>query len=225
MCVLFDDRDEYRSFADRHDDVKDPWIAGYYSPRHDRIVFYRGESNPSVEEARTKLAQMRKDAANLERRAARARREGRTQLAVTLTDQWRRYRQHLDDESGRIDDFARQVSTATIVHESVHQLMFHSGLQSPHISYPVWISEGIATAFETDQTNVAFGPDNEYAPRRDAFDELLESGRLIELRQLVTLSKIPNDDDVVHVVYHESYALVTWMSRFKRNEARNTSPS
>ena len=49
--------------------------------------------------------------------------------------------------------------------------------------------------------------------------QLLRSDKLIELRQLVTYTRMPDDrDETVQAVYHESYALVTWMSRFRRAE-------
>ena len=118
-------------------------------------------------------------------------------------------------------DLADDRATGTTVHEAIHQLMFHTGVQTPHIEYPLWICEGLATAFETDDPDAAFGPDHEYAPRRDRFDLLLGADQLIELRQLVTYARMPDDsDETVQALYHQSYALVTWMSRFRRDELR-----
>ncbi|MCP3905618.1 MAG: DUF1570 domain-containing protein [Planctomycetes bacterium] len=221
VCVLFDDRDEYQAFAIRHDGVVDPWIAGYFNPTTDRIVFYRGDSNPSVVNARARLDEMAADLVAIRRDAREAEHVG----AATHARELQRYRQdferHVRSERRRVDAFAEQISTATVVHEAVHQLMFRTGLQSSQRQYPIWISEGLATAFETDDTRAAFGPDHDYTPRREAFDELLRSDRLLDLRELIGWDEVPeDDDDHVHRVYHQSYALVCWMSRFKRKELR-----
>lgn len=220
VCVLFEDRADYRDFAVNHDEVTDPWIAGYYSPRHDRVVFYRGEANPSVVDARDRLRRMQDELDAITDAARVARREGHHHRAESLAEFRDRYRRHLHREASRVDEFARQVSIATLVHETTHQLLFHTRVQSPHLAYPVWISEGLATAFETDDTSGAFGPDFEYGPRRKAFDELLREGRVIDVEMLAVLTSAGSDDETVHAVYHSGYALVTWMSRFRRDELR-----
>ena len=86
---------------------------------------------------------------------------------------------------------------------------------------PIWISEGLATAFETDTADGAFGPDHEYAPRREAFAQLLRDDGLVNLRDLVTWTHLAaSDEQTVHAVYQQSYALVTWMSRCRGDELR-----
>jgi len=222
VCVLFADREDYQHFARTEDEVADPWIAGYYAPKHDRVVFYRGEANPSVVEARAKLREMRTEMDALAREADSATQEGHPDQAEVLRQQSRRYRDHLQRESERVDAFADQVSTSTTVHETTHQLLFHTRIQSPRIQYPIWISEGLATSFETDDTDGSFGPDHDYPTRRDAFSELLRSNDLIDLHGLVTLTRLaPTDEQAIHTVYQQSYALVTWMNRFRRSELRH----
>ncbi|MDY7109284.1 MAG: DUF1570 domain-containing protein [Planctomycetota bacterium] len=219
VCVLFADRVEYQQFARTKDDVADPWIAGYYSPKNDRVVFYQGEANPSVVEARHRLKQMRCEMDSLAREADDAAREGRREHARVLRQQQQRYRDHLQRESARVSAFAEQISTATTIHETTHQLLFHTRLQSPRIQYPIWISEGLATSFETDDPDSAFGPDHEYAPRREAFGKVLRADDLVELRDLVALTRLaPTDERLIHAVYQQSYALVTWMNRSRRDE-------
>ena len=192
VCVLFADRDDYRAFAREHDDVTADWISGYYSPKHDRIVFYNLDSEdggfaeagldvpsshwawPEVQAARERFAEERAKA-----------------------------------------------STATTIHEAVHQLAFHTGIQSAHIQNPLWISEGLATSFETDAAKRAFGPEHGYQIRTDQFRRLLEDDALIPLRKLVGYSEMPDDrEETITAIYHESYALVSWLSRFRRTELR-----
>ncbi len=183
VCILFDNNDEYHDFAQKHDGVTAQWISGYYSPKHDRVVFYNVNDSKT---SKNPLSTVSSNATNLP------------------------------------SDDADQRATATTVHEAIHQLMFHTGVQSAHIEYPLWICEGLATAFETDVPNGAFGPDHEYSPRRDRFKEIVEDGQLIDLRELVTFARMPDDrDETVQAVYHQSYAIVTWMSRFRTDELHN----
>jgi hypothetical protein len=221
VCVLFDRRDDYLAFASTHDDVDEPWIAGYYAPDNERVVFYHGDSNPSVIEARSGLDRLREDLETIAEQAQDARHRGRLARATALADQRDRYREHIERESARVDAFARHVNVATTVHEAVHQLLFTTGLQSRHVVYPAWISEGLATAFETDDPRAAFGPDHDHERRREGFRELLEAGGLLDLDTLATVTDLPpHDDTLVRAVYLQSYALVTWMCRFRQTELR-----
>jgi len=188
VCVLFQEYDDYRQFARNHDEVSADWISGYYSPKHDRIVFYNIETNPEYAWARPDE-------------------DARSRSAVAR---------------GRLSEEFEAAAAATTIHEAIHQLTFHTKVQSARIQNPLWISEGLATAFETDRPDAAFGPDREYAVRREQFEEILADGDLIPLRKLVTYTEMPNDEDAtIAAVYHESYALVTWMSRFRSSELRD----
>lgn len=110
-------------------------------------------------------------------------------------------------------------SSETTLHEAIHQLLFHTCVQSPMVEYPLWICEGLATAFETDAPNKAFGPDHDYPPRRRHFRRALKRDELLELRRLVRITRMPDaDEETVQVIYHQSYALVTWMFRFRKRE-------
>jgi hypothetical protein len=187
VCVFFQEYDDYRHFAKSHDDVTADWISGYYSPKHDRIVFYNIETNPDYA-------------------GARAAGRRRPDSAVARS---------------RVGEEYEAAAVATTIHEAIHQLTFHTKIQSAQIQNPLWISEGLATAFETDNASKPFGPDREYAVRREQFDRLLDDGDLLPLRKLVTYTEMPNDqDETIAAVYHESYALVTWLSRFRCNELR-----
>ena len=187
VCVLFQEYDDYRQFAKSHDDVTADWISGYYSPKHDRIVFYNIETNPDYAWARPAQDQ-------------------RSELAIAR---------------GRLNEEYEAAAVATTIHEAIHQLTFHTKVQSAQIQNPLWISEGLATAFETDKPGETFGPDREYPARREQFKRLLDDGDVIPLRELVTYTQRPNNqDETIAAVYHESYALVTWLSRFRAAELR-----
>ncbi len=207
VSVLFAERTEYREFARKQDAVVDPSVAGYYAPSRDRAVFYDARTNPSVVDAEKTLSEMAEDLRELERESDAARQEH-------LRQNLAQYEAHYHRERAKLERFVRQVEAATTVHEAIHQLLYHTGIQSRQIEYPVWIAEGLATTFETDNTSKAFGPDQAYHPRQDAFRELLEEDRLLPLETLILLTPAslahrPNAKDI----YHQSYALTRWLLR------------
>lgn len=222
VCVLFARQDDYAQFASDQDNVKDSWIAGYYSPRHDWIVFYDIRSNDGVKGANAKLERMQSDLALWNLRAKRAENMGQMKTADAMRNALAQYNNHFAIEKKKLDDFTTRAAIATTVHEAVHQLMFHTHIQLRTVEYPLWISEGMATSFETDKPNGAFGPDFDFKPRRDEFVRLLKEDKLIPLRTLVTLTDMPDTNpDTISALYHGSYALVTWMCRYRSAELRS----
>lgn len=120
------------------------------------------------------------------------------------------------------DEFARPRTIATTVHEAIHQLHYHTGIQNKHVQYPLWSCEGLATSFETADIDRAFGPEYEFAPRRERFDRLLSDDSLIPLRNLVALDGLTGQNrEVVAKVYNESYALLGWLARARASQLRD----
>ena len=221
VCVLFARQDDYLKFAGEQDNVKDAWIAGYYSPRHDWIVFYDIRSNSDVKKASAKLDRMERDFSSWALGAVGATNPHDEPEVGALHDAVCRYHQHFAVEKQKLADFTERAVIATTVHEAIHHLMFHTRVQLRTVEYPLWISEGMATAFETDSPNQAFGPDHDFKPRRNEFVRLVREDKLLPLQELVTLTAMPNaDPDTISAVYHGSYALVTWMCRHRQSELR-----
>ncbi len=222
VCVLFKDRSAYLDFASTQDNASASWIAGYYAPGADRVVFYNVEHSDGISVARQKLSDMQKEIKLLRLDITRAQRQVSRRQSATLRENVGQYQKHLERETSRIDRFASSLSAATTVHESIHQLFFHTGIQSPRVEYPLWISEGIATAFETGDIKVPFGPDRDYEQRREEFLRMLKNNELLSLAQLVSMVKLASgDEDVVRRVYHQSYSLVTWLCRFRAEGMRD----
>ncbi|MHC5003135.1 MAG: DUF1570 domain-containing protein [Planctomycetota bacterium] len=197
-------------------------IAGYYSPRNDRLVFYHVESNENIAKARAELEQQFAEIEAVREAARRMSSVGRREEARQMQEDLdRRLDRQLDRES-RINDFARRQSISVTIHEAIHQLMFHTRVQSPRVHHPLWLSEGLATAFETEVPGLPFGPSREHWPRRSAFIQALERGRLLPLRELVVArsSAVADRPHDVGVMYAQSYALATWMARSKKLELR-----
>ncbi|MHC4414501.1 MAG: DUF1570 domain-containing protein [Planctomycetota bacterium] len=222
VCILFERHEDYQEFAKKHDGVTADWISGYYSPKHDRVVFYNIETNPAVAGAAQLLPAKPAEILAMSPDRRRAGTSDRTRRAETRCPS-----PGCDLPPGyaprdRIDEERAKAAIATSVHEAIHQLAFHTRIQSPLIQNPLWISEGLATAFETDRPTESFGPERDFAVRREQFVTLLRDENLIPLRKLVTYMQMPDDrDETITAVYHQSYALVTWISRFRKDELRD----
>ena len=218
VCVLFASMADFQHFGKTHDKVTDSRISGYYSPRHDWIVFYHAGGSHEVVRAQQDLKQLRSDADDLAEQASQAALDGRPEDAQQIRTAVRRTREQIDEHRRQVTQYAEQRNTATIVHEAIHQLLFHTGVQSATVQYPLWICEGLAASFETESPQLAFGPDCEYAPRRQRFEELFANNALIPLRELVTLETIPSEQS--DVMYQQSYALVAWLCRHRKAQMR-----
>lgn len=207
VCVIFNRHGDYRAFAREHDGVDAAWVAGYYTLESNRVVFFNTGNAPDVEQA---LASLKDSEARLNlagervpnHEAARVQRQIRTQREAIQRD-------------------AESSAMAKAIHEAVHLLAFNTGLQRPASPYPFWVSEGLATAFETDRPSSAFGPDQPYASRQRAAQDLRQSGRWLPLEELLTLMEVPgNDPELAGVMYAQSYAVFTHLFRFHRAALR-----
>jgi hypothetical protein len=220
LCVLFRDRADYRAFATEHDGVNAAWIAGYYAPRHDRVVFYDVRTNPSVSEARERLDQLGRRASRIDASARIAHQAGRSEEAASLREGARTFQRHITLERERVDAFTERVGAATTLHEAAHQLLFHTEVQSPRHHYPMWLSEGLAVAFESDRPDLPFGPDRAYEPRETRWGELVDVEQPWPLERLIPLLDAPESGEAIEMAYHQSYALVRWIESARPQQLR-----
>lgn len=110
----------------------------------------------------------------------------------------------------------------TTIHEAVHQLHFHTGVLNIHIQYPLWLCEGLATTFESNTTKRAFGPEQDFQPRREHFRWLVDTNKLLPLKSLVQLDTLPDtSQQTSFTIYNQSYALVCWLINKRPKEFSN----
>ena len=219
VCIMFAGRDSYLEFAREHDELSGGWVSGHYSPRHDWTVFYDNRGTQVDAGDRQSLEEIRSRIAQLLKMAEQAAASHRDDQARALRQNAALAQDYLNQQHERLNDVSQRESQATSVHETIHQLLFHTRMQTPHVRYPLWICEGLATNFETDSPEQAFGPGYDYSPRRNRFRQLLSENSLIELKQLVQIDRaVDLDRATVDAVYNQSYALVAWMSRFRKNQ-------
>jgi thiol-disulfide isomerase/thioredoxin len=215
VAIVFSERNDFSAFASKDRVPFAGLVAGYYSPSADRLVFYHAESDKNIAAARGVLEEKLADIEAIRRASRRASMVGRRDEAREIAEGLETRLSDFNEEERRLNLFARQQVISVTVHEAVHQLMYHTRVQVPSAHQPMWLSEGLATAFETDAPKSPFGPAREYEPRRQYFWNVLDNDRLLPLRDLLIGKKVSN------AVYAQSYALVTWMCRYRRGEFRD----
>ncbi|MCK4873977.1 MAG: DUF1570 domain-containing protein [Phycisphaerales bacterium] len=218
VCILFDRYDDYCAFAASQDGVTDAWIAGYYASRSNWVVFFNDSDSPAIRQAEQQLEAVAEQADELRDRSHQAARRGQRDEASRHRDRSDDLRSQLADEHRRLEDVVASASIAKTVHEAIHQLAFNTGVQSRNHEYPFWFTEGLATCFETDQPNAAFGPEHECDNRRRAFDDVLRADRLLPLRDFIQLTDVPRGSlDTAEVMYPQAYALLAYIYRTQRS--------
>ncbi len=212
VCLLINDHADYTAFARLHDGVEAAWIAGYYASQSNRIVFYNDETSPAF----TKAAQRLSDA---DRAITIAERErfGNEDRAGFKPEEHRR---RVEAQRAVLRSEVSRASDSKAIHEAVHLIAFNCGIQSRSRQYPLWLTEGLATVFETTDPRSAFGPDRPMERRDDELAVLIRNNRLIPLEALVAMNSIPatiepDDEDLPQRVYAQSHSLMAWLFRYE----------
>lgn len=217
VCVLFDDHEAYLAYGLAHDHTQLGWAAGYYSTRTNRIVFYDDRKSPQFREVNQKMAALEASSA-AQREALKAAADARNYALVAehrrrlalAEKQLRWYR-------NRVEAISKVGNAAKTVHEAVHQLAFNSGLQSVEAFYPFWLSEGLATSFETDAPSEPFGPLHPNEERKASLLKAIESDQLVPLEELVAIGRPDvTDPERLVVLYDEAWALFGYLFRYER---------
>lgn len=219
LCVYFNDPVEYAAFAGAHDGLEADWVAGYYATATNRVVFYNDENAPDLKEALDQLESYEAEAGSRRSMATEAARRQDRIAADRLDAAAQRLEDQIASERSRLTRHTRDVAIAKTIHEAVHLLAFNTGLQDPAADYPFWLSEGLATSFETTTPSAAFGPAYESPSRQARLAELAAADMLPPLDDLVTFSTAPADDaEAADAMYHFSYALFAHLYRFEREK-------
>ncbi|MFM9956718.1 MAG: DUF1570 domain-containing protein [Phycisphaerales bacterium] len=217
VVVLVNDHDRYAEFARRHDAVDAGWVAGYYASLSNRVVFYNDETGPMAAQAGERLREFDDLVSRAKDMASDARRERRPEVAATLEKRAAEMAAKVKHERHRVTSATRVNGQAKAVHEAVHLLAFNWGLQARDREYPFWLTEGLATNFETEKPGNAFGPEHEFEPRRRDFERLRQDGRLLPVEVLVQLMAVPGDDEeMADVMYAQSWSLFRYLFRYER---------
>ncbi|QYU70611.1 DUF1570 domain-containing protein [Leptolyngbya sp. 15MV] len=213
VAVLFADHDDFRAFAHTQDGVATPWIGGYFSARANRIVFFlRGspEHDRGFADASRTIQRLREE-------AGRASVEGAAQRAGELLAQADHHDAQLRSARDSLGRALRRITDTKTIHEAIHLLAFNTGVQCPSKSYPFWLSEGLAMAFEAEDTDSPFGPDEQERLIRDRlnrYDQLVLDGKDIAIERLVGLDGLLHKEEAVaDAIYAQTHALFLHLAR------------
>ncbi len=107
------------------------------------------------------------------------------------------------------------------VHEAVHMVAFRTGAQTRRRTQPLWLSEGLAGAFEPSGTSVApVAPDRPNPSVREAYHDARERpGETVPIGALVAMSTPPREEPgSAGAAYRSSAALVRYLSRHRARQ-------
>ena len=105
---------------------------------------------------------------------------------------------------------------ATLIHEATHQLAFNAGLQQRLAPIPVWVSEGIATYFETPDLTSSRGWRSIGSINRPRLDLIRRRFTPGLLTRMITSDEPFRDPDEALVAYAHAWALVSMLAKTKR---------
>jgi len=217
--ILFAKRDDFRKYALQYDQVAAEWVGGYYANAGNYEVFYAAGQDPGMAKSETQFQKWENDLTNTQQAATAAQKSGDTNRAQQLTQYADKLAQHINSERKRLNSYSTGQSEARTIHETVHLLAFNMGVQSRYRNAPFWLSEGLATNFETTNSQSAFGPDFDDPIRQAAFRKYLTQNNLLTLNSLVQITDATHADrKQADILYQESYAFFHWLFRFHRKE-------
>ncbi|MBL8814646.1 MAG: DUF1570 domain-containing protein [Planctomyces sp.] len=114
----------------------------------------------------------------------------------------------------------KPLQIATVVHETVHQLCFNSGLQVRMADNPLWLSEGIALWFEQGSSRASLlwsRPGQVSVRHHPVFVQMSRAAALEPtLQSLLNNDRLLQEAATAPAAYAESWALVTWLMKQHR---------
>lgn len=217
VAILFSDESAFRRFAREVDGQTLTTTLGYYQPSGRRLQLFDPESTDAVRAADATIAKneaaikARQDAVNRMRASRLSRQEAA--VAQREVDQARsKLASQRAQREAAVDESLRVV----VVHEATHQMLFECGAQSPTGLNPLWLAEGLAVGYETDDVRRPGGPASMREERFGTFRKALLANGLMPVRLLVKTRVMPSGGGTQTPLqaqedfYAQSCMLVRW---------------
>ncbi len=134
QIVIFSDPAEYAAYVKKYAPELEG-SGGFYSVAKDRLVVLHQRQTEWMDNVRREIAKIEKE------------QQGKMKTA----NDFRRLAQWKQDATARLMAQAVEQTQTTLRHEGAHQLAYTLGIQTPLQSGHGWVSEGIATFFETER--------------------------------------------------------------------------
>lgn len=110
---------------------------------------------------------------------------------------------------------------ATIVHEATHQIAFNCGLQTRMVANPYWLTEGMATFFETPDLGSRSswsGIGNVNYSRFDLFRDNYAAGKTVPLERMLSDDKLFTTPETAVDSYAQAWAWNYFLIRTRPKE-------
>jgi hypothetical protein len=110
---------------------------------------------------------------------------------------------------------------ATIVHEATHQIAFNCGLQTRMVANPYWLTEGMATFFETPDLASSrswSGIGNVNYSRFDLFQDNYSAGKIMPLERMISDDKPFTTPETAVDSYAQAWAWNYFLIRSRPKE-------
>ena len=107
---------------------------------------------------------------------------------------------------------------ATLVHEATHQLAFNAGLHVRLSPTPVWLSEGIATYFETPDLTNSRGWQSIGAINEARLQLILKQFTPGLISRFIAEDKPFHNPDEALIAYAHAWALVSFLATMRRED-------
>lgn len=107
---------------------------------------------------------------------------------------------------------------ATLVHEATHQVAFNTGMHRRLAPVPLWVSEGIATYFETPDLRNDRGWRGIGAVNRPRLDRFRAAHRPGDLEALVVDDERLRDTETALDAYASAWALTWFLAETRRDD-------
>jgi hypothetical protein len=184
VWICFPQQGGFNRYAEHIEGMDLSWLDGYYSTRTNRVAVV--QPSPRMVALEQKIASR---AGNRRIVLAAGKQQDEGVLAISSE-------QHLD--------------ITRLTHELAHQLAFNSGLQTRGVMYPVWVSEGLATNFESSDTTSA-GLALPNLARGKCLATAFAEGELIPLREFVVQTRVPSGAQESRQHYAQAWGLFRFL--------------
>ena len=211
VCVLFNQHEDFHTYAQRVDHLNRSWSGGYYSSRTNRVAMFNYHTSPQL---RDLVIQMRKLEAQVQRAVGAAATSPRAAGALGAVQR------ELAQVKRRYETIASYGNIRQTLHEAAHQLAYNTGIQRPGVAYPMWFAEGLATCFEATNPAVPFGPTFGNVSRSYDLREARRQSKLEPLDQFVRRATAPELEDHVATAYAQSWALFHFLYNHRLSQLR-----
>ncbi|MCE5185265.1 MAG: DUF1570 domain-containing protein [Planctomycetaceae bacterium] len=108
---------------------------------------------------------------------------------------------------------------AMLTHELIHQLSFNAGLQRRGVEYPLWVSEGLATALEYLFEEPGANEDNPY--RLQTMLRLYRQNRVVPLNFFISMTSLSGASLTDTEIYAQCWAFFDFLGTMHKDQLRS----